>query len=432
MASPSTILMSASLALAALIGSSRPAYGQTARSDRPYRGLFGSAGTNQSGQTLELNWSMLGARDDNVTTDSGAPTDPRFQVGGVYGTGDTSLLYSARAKYVTFSALVGSGGRYYPTLGELSGFDGHAVGNFSATIGQRMSIRATQDLRYQPYYQFAFPAVPAAPDVLTTYSSHDAVISRRSYEAAGRFGFERRIGGRSAFLVDYDYRRTTFATTDERFFFQQGTALFRHGITRNASLRLGYGYGEAENVDAESSFALANHTLDVGVDYQRALSFSRRTTFSFKTGSAIMEQMGERNFQVTGDATLAREIGRTWRATANYNRGAQFRAGFRDPFLADTAQVQLSGLVTRRLNVHMGGGYSAGRLGFGNLANPYSNWTATTGMRVALGRLLSADAEYFYYRYRFDSNVQLPSGLPSNLNRQGVRVGLSGWMPLVR
>jgi hypothetical protein len=37
-----------------------------------------------------------------------------------------------------------------------------------------------------------------------------------------------------------------------------------------------------------------------------------------------------------------------------------------------------------------------------------------------------------HYRYRFDGRVALPPGVPPSFNRQGFRVGLMTWVPMIR
>jgi hypothetical protein len=39
---------------------------------------------------------------------------------------------------------------------------------------------------------------------------------------------------------------------------------------------------------------------------------------------------------------------------------------------------------------------------------------------------------YAYYRYRFGAEVPLDNELPRELNRNGVRVGLTASVPLIR
>ncbi len=47
--------------------------------------------------------------------------------------------------------------------------------------------------------------------------------------------------------------------------------------------------------------------------------------------------------------------------------------------------------------------------------------------------MLALQGSYFYYRYQFDEGAAaLPEGLAPESTRQGVRVSLVVWLPLVR
>jgi hypothetical protein len=408
---------------------------QNAQSERPFRGLFGGGGSGPDrGQTLDLNWSLLGAYDDNVTTDTNAPTDPRYLVPGVYSALAANLEYGARGERVSFNARAGSGGRYYPDqdLQELSALDAHAGVGLSATLGRRVTLRAWQGFTYLPYYQFAFLTglVPSIPNLAPTDTG--AVASSEAFDYDGHFQFEGRLGPRSFLTSEYSYRQTQFKDSDEGFAWQLANARFRHNVTRDAALRLGYGYSESQNSLETTGPRIVNQIIDAGVDYGRALSFSRRTTLSFGTGSTLTADSVDRYFLFTGNAALTREIGRTWGATASFDRAIQYLAGFSGPLLSNAAQVRVRGLLSRRLEVTGAGGYSFGSVGLSPTAPPYSTWTGHAGLRFALSRFLSLDTQYFYYRYGFAEGVDLPFGLPSGLNRNGVRIGLTGWLPLVQ
>ena len=52
-------------------------------------------------------------------------------------------------------------------------------------------------------------------------------------------------------------------------------------------------------------------------------------------------------------------------------------------------------------------------------------------MRRALTRNLAAYLEYLFYHYDFNEVVDRPAGLPQEFSRNGVRVGLNLWLPLI-
>ena len=68
---------------------------------------------------------------------------------------------------------------------------------------------------------------------------------------------------------------------------------------RDLVLHVGYTLREGNYIGTGS--AIRGNDLDLGVDYRRALSFSRRTTVSFTTGSALLD----RNDGATGTANAA-------------------------------------------------------------------------------------------------------------------------------
>ncbi len=408
-----------------------PAIAQEVGTERPYRGLFGGgAGGPEQGQSLEMTWALSGANDDNDTGGSLDVDRGLFAANSVYGTTGANLSYTARGKSMAFTATGGSTGRYYRDYPNLNAFDAVGGARFVAGLGRRVTFNASQNFQYLPYYQMDFLAAIVPSSERSGRSEIDPVAPQPSRGYDGSAALQSRFGGRSTFSVNYAYRHTSFESDDEQFDWRLGNVAFSHGLTRYASLRLGYGYGTSANTFGTSGGPNQSHLFDVGVDYSRALSFSRRTTFSFRTGSASFSQDGRQQFLVTGDATLTREIGRSWTGGASYNRGVQYVAGFADPLLADTIQASISGLLSRRLTLNLSTGYSSGSLAASS--QNYSTLHGESRLRVALNQFLSVDARYGYYRYIFDESVQLPLELPRSLNRHGLRIGLTGWLPLYR
>jgi hypothetical protein len=229
---------------------------------------------------------------------------------------------------------------------------------------------------------------------------------------------------------EYAYRRTQLVDSPEAFSWQLANARFSHSVSRDAAIRAGYGYGQAQNSIGQTGPEQAYHNVEIGVDYRRALSFSRRTSVDFGTGSALVDQGGGTSFYLLADAALVREIGRTWTGRVAYRRGLQFVPGFSDPLFADTFESSIGGLISRRLSATAGGGYSGGQAGLNPDAD-YRTWTGSAELRFAMNRFLALSAEYSYYNYRFADSVVLPVEVPGRLDRHGFRVGLNGWLPLV-
>jgi opacity protein-like surface antigen len=90
------------------------------------------------------------------------------------------------------------------------------------------------------------------------------------------------------------------------------------------------------------------------------------------------------------------------------------------------------GLVGSRVELSGSGGYSSGSIGLGAQAEGLDSFTGTVGVRVGLVRYLALDAEYAYYHYLFDEGSLLPPGVSRGLNRNGIRAGVTVWVPLLR
>jgi hypothetical protein len=125
-------------------------------------------------------------------------------------------------------------------------------------------------------------------------------------------------------------------------------------------------------------------------------------------------------------------FGRTWQARANYRRGLEYVADLPVPVYATGATAAVEGLITRRIDVAVLAGYSSGQsiLNLNNLA--YDTYTGTLRMRYAWSRNFAVFADYLYYYYDFGRTTGLASEIPSSVERNGVRVGLSLWMPTLR
>jgi hypothetical protein len=137
---------------------------------------------------------------------------------------------------------------------------------------------------------------------------------------------------------------------------------FRRQISQYGAVHAGYGYRSAayrgsllENIRSDD--------LDIGLDYSRALPFSRRTTFAVGTGSFILSDGHARRFRGTGYALLNHQISRAWNARLEYRRPLQFIEGIATPLVADSIVGSIGGPVARRMNLTVSTWSSRGAAG---------------------------------------------------------------------
>jgi opacity protein-like surface antigen len=422
-----------SLVLAVAVGVD-DASAQGPRPGRPYRGLFGG-GVGDFTQLLTVNGSVGTGWDNNLLADAlgretGVVNDLNSSHRGGLGTASASLNYSLNKERVSARASAGNTTRYYPSLGSDFVNRQYLFSGGSWNIGKGLAVGASAS--YQPYSLGALYPGLIDPRTGDEIVDEDFASSSQHYAAySGVMSFEHRLSRRTTFSIDGTYHIRDSSFQGLRTVRSAGAGISR-SLTRDLSLRLGYRYYDAE-YDGYGGRA-ANHVIDVGIDYAHALSISRRTQISFSTGtsadrSAVTNQM---RYRAIGSADLTHEIGRTWFASLGYSRGVRFIDSWPEPVFYDGATAQLSGLVTRRLQV-----FASLRAAFGKQevfadSSRFHTYYGNTGLSYALSRFINAGVTYAYYQHRFPNSFVLAPGYPSHVSRETVRVYISAWAPLFR
>lgn len=428
------------------------AQAQPPRPERPYRGLFGG-GVGETEQLLTANVSFGAGYDDNVFADQGSggnigvggggiAGDPRSAKSGTYTHLAGGLNYAVNRTRVSFNASASATTRRYTNVAgpAVEGLDDF-IGAYSGSVGaawrpsERSSFTVSQTVSLQPYITLGlFPPVfdiPAGQQEDLTLDLDTVRQEHLAYD--GTAGFTTSVGRRGSFSLGYSHRETKFDEGLLDLSYDTASTRYTHGIAKGLGLRIGYGYSiwrhpaDAVDVDRDRT---QGHTIDAGVDFNRALSFSRRTTFSFATGTSAIVDRDRTYYRITGNARLNHEIGRSWNAGVAYDRGLEFLETFRQPLFTDTVNGYYGGFISRRLQLRTGGGWSRGSLGLG-ASSDFDTYFANAGVTLGLTRLLALGVDSFYYRYRFTGDAELPLGLSPQLDRTGVRAYVTLWAPLV-
>lgn len=421
--------LQASSAFAQVVG-----YGP--RPERPDRGLFKS-GLENSGDRLEVSGSAGAGWDNNILLDLPGVSDPRAARGekGTIYTGSGTLSYAKVRSKGVFSASVASSTRYYPgqTIDHIVGHSGNVAGEYA--FSDRTVFAASQGVSYQPFtFSSLFPGSfdptqqlePVQGPLLELAANKKQYLQ---YVSAARLTHQ--MTRRTSLVTGYHFDQSDTAYGNGKFTNQGGNAALRFATSKNLALRVGYGYQEGRYAGA--STPIRYHNIDAGIDYNRALSFSRRTTVSFGTGSTAISDGNSTHFQVTGDAQLNHEIGRTWLATISYDRSFQFVSALVQPIFYDAASAGIGGLLNRRVRLQATARAMVGTMGIETIRggnNDFDSYQGLGTMSIALTRHLDVGVNYTAYRYRFDSAVLLPVGVARNVNRQSVSVYVDLWAPL--
>jgi hypothetical protein len=191
----------------------------------------------------------------------------------------------------------------------------------------------------------------------------------------------------------------------------------------------GYGHNHGEYANGDQAGA-DYEVIDIGVDFSRAFSLSRRTTFAFATSTSVSKssQTDRKEFRFNGSLNLSKRFRRTWSATLGAVRDTAFVPGFTEPLFTDTVTASLGGMFTKRLEwiAYASGG--KGSYAFSGTSG-FNSTTAATRLGIALGKHLSAYGQYLAYWYEIPQGVTI-FAVPSRMARQTVAVGLSVYFPI--
>lgn len=414
---------------------------------RPYRGIFGGGAPDPTGErSLSANFSVFGAYDDNVvagvTNNTGAGLDPRLQESGFYQGASAALTFRDRHSGARSSwGTAGTASIYGYRTDEWKSvprFSGGIDGQWQ--LSRSLVLASGYDLTYSSNYRLLlFPDIYGEDSDGAIEGDPDTdVLSRHILRHAAVVSLNKTIDSRSNLSVSYRARYVHFTDDLPDLGSQAASIGYDRRLTRHATLNLGYAFRHVNTRFGGQQPNIQN--INAGVSYSRALSISRRTSFSFSTGSSVVRndpldptRDAQARFRMNGSAALTHEIGRSWTAFASYQRRFVFREAFAEPFSTDGVSVGVGGLITRKLEFSARAGWSLSAVGDGQ-RNQHKASVAVAQARYGLTRYLAAYARYVYYRYRIGEDVVFADDLdlPRSLDRNGVRVGITAFVPLIR
>jgi hypothetical protein len=386
-------------------------------------------GQTQTAPTFAVSGSLFGGYDFDQPAQSQG-----FAGGGQQFGGNVGFALSTRGQRLGFAASGGSAFHLFEMEDEVKPQWSHnAAAAVSAQLTRRLGFQASGSAGYSPQYQFMMfsplgavtPGHVLPPTSNYHLSTHDVFM----YQAGTSLNYAPTT--RSSFSADYGIGYVDFGDDALDLTTHNIAGTYRRSMTRNAVLHAGYGYhqGGGRTIQATGTAPVFHaHNIDLGVDYARALSISRRTSLSFGFGSGLVGYGSGNSFRFFGHAMLNRELGRSWRANLGYSRDTRFVNGLLDPLFADTLGVNLAGRMSR-LGLTAAANYATGQVGLSS--GSFSSHQGTVRLQAGIGGAAALFGEYFYYHYLFDRDV-LPGGSPRGLNRQGVRAGVNVAVPLVR
>jgi len=420
---------------------------QAANARRPVRRLFGeSAATQARRHSLTVRGTLNLAYDSNLLAEGGpgVAADPRLQVSGTYMLLNPEADYAYRGRRVTFDTTFGSALRYYPDPGELTALSTWLNTSLTAAFGRNTSLGLSAGGLFQPYSGIApFPGLARLLAAADFYSGSTDFLQTRnpafSYNAA--IDLTRQVGRQSTMSFGYALRRTDYDDPAMRDLHDRGAYVrFARRLTRNVGVRLGYGYREGTLgglfIAGPSSElgSIRSHDIDAGVDFNRALGRTRRTTVGFTTGTSVLNTPVQNLYRLLASGYLSHQFGRSGTLRVDYQRGLQLVEGLNVPLFTDAVTVTARAMAGPRWDFSASAGYTTGEFGTGLMTGEggFDTYTGTARAQFGLSRHLALQAEYFFYHYLFPPGTSLVPGFARGLDRQGVRGGITFWTPVNR
>ena len=394
----------------------------------PFGGLFGRTPhrTGLDVKVFEIRGSSGLEWNDFLSTRDDEP-DPPFA--GAVGIASAGMHFDRRSDRLDLRA--GSTLEYRNSFAAVSTrgttFDGGFVLNGRPTT--RVSTELSANYRHSPFYNF-FPrfswlnegvAVSGLPYDVSAISSH---MGQARIGASYQYSKSSSLSG-SAMRGETRFPTSPFNNVT----FSDYEGSWNRRLNRDFSLRLGYGYRESD-YHADALGDLIEEQINIGVDFNRALTVSPRTTIAFTTHTSMQRRTGgERRFRVNGEFLLTRRFQRTWRLQLDAQRSTEIIPGFVEPLLADSLSVAVSGQFSKRIEFLTALRGSHGRFGYEGESGPFTIAGSVTQLNMAVTRHFGIYSQYGLYYHDTAKHLFAPTTL-GEMSRQTVSVGITTWIPV--
>jgi hypothetical protein len=391
---------------------------------RIYRGLFGPDPdvALTSHPVVELRVTTYEARGQTLARAGEGADEASLQDGQFYSGVTTGLFYRRKTRTATLNGSLGNALRLYSLTG-LTTTEQSGSGSVELRASRRTIVRAAGGLLYTPFHQVL--GLPISTD--TTGGTDAAIATNASTTLTGGTSVVRQVGRRGVLTAGYDGRVTTYRSGEPGPISHQAGAAYTYEFARGIALRLGDG---VRMLKAGATDPMLVQDLALGIDVNRSLTASRRTSVTFTTGSSITSTESGRRFVAAGSATLAHRIGRSWQTAVTFDRGLQVADLLPKPFVGNSTGFTLGGFLGRRTSMRLRGSYAFGDFDLNGSSSRYVSYVAEARTAVALGRHFQLYVEHLYYQHRFPNGISLPPDVPFRRVQHGTRFGLDIWAAL--
>jgi hypothetical protein len=405
------------------------------RPDRPYRGLFGATvGETTQSLTLEGSFGIaMNAGDTASNAPGGASVIGDDSLGsqrGQLGAGSARLSYQWAADRWGISASNLTTVDYYPKMNRYQMlprevFEGHVY--FMPTKSTRVSVNPHfKDL---PEFSVADLFDTEMGQVVPLNADFRLTLDR--YQRYGTYvDLGQQLSSRSRLSMNFAWAHGQIPR-------RQWTQLVFTGrvqqaISKGLGVYVGGMYGQVAETKLGIQQPRESHPrIDVGVDFNKPLSISRRTLLGFSTGiaGAYDRSTDVTHYRLVGGARLSHEFGRTWLSEVIYSRNVRYVESVGEPLFTDSVTFGVQGSFNRRIQFKSYFGKTIARLGF-EAGNGFDTLVASTNVSIGLTKMLGIGTHYSYYDYSVLEG-SVPSAANGKIYPHRAGVYLQLWVPFL-
>jgi hypothetical protein len=387
---------------------------------------------------VTLSVATLGSYDDNLTAEQVLVNQDVSSQSGYTGYADGTLKLEQGKGSKLFDVSARGYVNSFRNVGLTPKYGADALVHFGTGTRHRLDLR--QGLRSEPYYNIGgFAAMRPAVDFMSLPEENPlhASSSQRSWAAASRVDFTSQFSPRNVLGMSYSYDTRDYQNQNGDSRAGVGSVFYRKNLSRRSRLQVNYGYADSRFLEPLGWLPLQTHTADAGLELERAFSPTRRLHVSFGGGGIrafTREWLTRESVTVwvpAGYGGLRLDWARTWSMSADYRRavgGLQGISG--DAFTTNAGLARVGGFIARPLELTLLASYAEGQASTGT-AGAYDTYTSTAQLRLLLSTKWSAVVGYDHYQYDVRNIDPILRGLPTNAQRNAVRVGFAFNLPLV-
>jgi hypothetical protein len=417
------------------------------RPTRPYRGLFGGGPApdpNRTRQELTLSgdfsvgydtWLMPGGSVGAVDL-----TTEQQHGRGAIGSVGLSYMRGRTQRSISIDGNARANG--YSGIDAPSTVAGDLQFAAETRAGRTTQVRFSQDLRYEPTLVLGDASSPdwagdaSLPPPIIVPSNY---LEQRSWSATSSASFDKRWSARHTTQISGAYSRIEYLDdigNDSRAVFAD--AMYAWTLSRSSSLQAHYLITDSDLRGTDGfTTPVRDQIVEVTVAYDRRLSSTRRLTLSGGGGGTYVSTVAAADrsslayWMPSGRGSASLDVGRSWALSGSYGRSATVLQGVSlTSFATDSASVNVTGLVNRRIETAISANYSTGRSGGAGTQGRYENYSGALQALYAISRWCAVSVNYDYFVYRFRNIVDLPTSVPPYYDRQAIRGGITISLPL--